>query len=364
MLYVPVVNKTVDSEIETIWTFYIKGDTLYHFPFVRTCDAQYVEEYWKFDYFTTYALGKEPASGLKFYHNSRWTTPPAPELNCTHAYVVIGGVSYDKGIHCWWDEGSGGDYTPSPEFPPQPILPGDAPGGGGFGGVGPVYDPVINKIASASTLTETQFEKLREAIEVMEDICMVDALMGEMKSQGKTISIVNIDSQLSAKGAEASYKPNSNTLSFASEDNITPQALLHEYFHFYQTKKNKEIVAGKNGVMEIERNIYYDVVFTCMYYQSNKTDYGVWTYQPDATLNNCMTGENYKKYQDWLESIYNTLKNGGTVTITRKDLEDWGNLYKENTANSVYRTYDYSAANYVIAINDALKLNLSNNCIK
>ena len=77
-----------------------------------------------------------------------------------------------------------------------------------------------------------------------------------------------------------------------------------------------------------------------------------------------MTGENYNKYQDWLESIYNTLKNGGTVTITRKDLEDWGNLYKENTANSVYRTYDYSAANYVIAINDALKLNLSNNCIK
>lgn len=145
---------------------------------------------------------------------------------------------------------------------------------------------------------------------------------------------------------------------------LPPQALLHEYFHFYQTKKNKEIVAGKNGVMEIERNIYYDVVFTCMYYQSNKTDYGVWTYQPDATLNNCMTGENYKKYQDWLESIYNTLKNGGTVTITRKDLEDWGNLYKENTANSVYRTYDYSAANYVIAINDALKLNLSNNCIK
>ena len=138
VLYVPVVNKTVDSEIETIWTFYIKGDTLYHFPFVRTCDAQYVEEYWKFDYFTTYALGKDPASGLKFYHNSRWTTPPAPELNCTHAYVVIGGVSYDKGIHCWWDEGSGGDYTPSPEFPPQPILPGDAPGGGGFGGVGPV----------------------------------------------------------------------------------------------------------------------------------------------------------------------------------------------------------------------------------
>lgn len=364
VLYVPVVNKTVDSEIETIWTFYIKGDTLYHFPLVRACDAQYVEEYWKFDYFTTYALGKEPASGLKFYHSPRWTTPPAPELNCTHAYVVIGGVSYDKGIHCWWDEGSGGDYTPGPEFPPQPILPGEAPGGGGSGGAGPVYDPVINKIASAATLTETQFEKLREAIEVMEDICMVDALMGEMKSQGKTISIVNIDSQLSAKGAEASYKPNSNTLSFASEDNITPQALLHEYFHFYQTKKNKDIVAGKNGVMEIERNIYYDIVFTCMYYQSNKTDYGVWTYQPDATLNNCMTGENYNKYQDWLESIYNTLKNGGTVTITRKDLEDWGNLYKENTANSVYKTYDYSAANYVIAINDALKLNLSNNCIK
>lgn len=159
---------------------------------------------------------------MKFYHSPRWTTPPAPELNCTHAYVVIGGVSYDKGIHCWWDEGSGGDYTPGPEFPPQPILPGEAPGGGGSGGAGPVYDPVINKIASAATLTETQFEKLREAIEVMEDICMVDALMGEMKSQGKTISIVNIDSQLSAKGAEASYKPNSNTLSFASEDNITP----------------------------------------------------------------------------------------------------------------------------------------------
>lgn len=364
VLYVPAVKQAIDSEIETIWTFYIKGDTLYHFPLVRTCDFKYVEEYWKFDYFTTYALGKEPADGLKFHNFFRSTTPPGPDVNCTHAYVVIGGVTYDKGIHCWWDdEGSdGGNHTPGTEFPPQPILPEDAPGGGGSGGVGPVYDPVINKIASTITLTEKQIEKLREAIGVMEDICMVDALMGEMKSQGKTISIVDIDPQISAKG-EACYKPSSNTLSFSSEDKITPQALLHEYFHFYQTQKNKGIVSGKNGVMEIERNIYYDIVFTCMFLQSN-TDYGVWTYQPDATLNNCMTGENYDNYGKWLKNIYNTLKNGETVTITSKDLEDWGDLYKKNTTNSVYKTYDYSAANYVVAINDALNLNLSNNCIK
>ena len=342
---------------------------MHHHAFVRNLNAQYVEEYWKYDYFTTYALGMEPASGLKFY-SARSTLLPGVE--CVHAYVDVGGEVSDKGLHCWLEGGGGGsDLPPSDGFPDQPIPDrtdndGGIPGGGT--GLGPSNDPIVKKVVyNASALTDSQIQKLKEAITVMEDICMVDALMGEMNSQGNTIGFVNIDPALDAIGAEASYRPEKNMLSFPSTDKITPQALLHEYFHFYQTKKNNSQVQGKNGVMEIERNIYYDIVFTCMYFESGG-DYNVWEYQPDVKLNNCMTRSKdiYDEYDNWLKQIYGVLKSGGTILITGKDLEKWGNLYKEYATNSEYNKYDYAVGNYKIVINDALKLgvNGSNNCLK
>ena len=98
-LFVPVYKKEYEDEIKSIWNFGIYNDTLYHFTDVRNENAQYVEEYWKFDYFTCYVLGNTPVNGLKFYTESRAV------YKCVHAYITVGEGIYeyteDKGFHCW-----------------------------------------------------------------------------------------------------------------------------------------------------------------------------------------------------------------------------------------------------------------------
>lgn len=99
-LFVPVYSEDSPNEINTIWFFNIYDNTLYHYTSKRNPESILIEEYWKYDYFTTYALGKEPASGLKFEKLESRTV-----YECVRVSVTVGEGEYaytdDKGWYCW-----------------------------------------------------------------------------------------------------------------------------------------------------------------------------------------------------------------------------------------------------------------------
>ena len=115
-LFVPVFNENNPKEIRTIWYFGIYNQTLYHFTRNRPLSDDILEEYWRYDYFTTYALGEKPKNGLIFKSkvNSR-----AESDDCDDVFVELyyedpyTGENYYyqdyKGTICW-DTPGVGDY--------------------------------------------------------------------------------------------------------------------------------------------------------------------------------------------------------------------------------------------------------------
>ncbi|MBF1266411.1 MAG: hypothetical protein HXN04_01235 [Porphyromonadaceae bacterium] len=65
LLFVPVRSDLSPREIRTIWVFQIHGDTTFSHRFYHRNRVS-PEEQWRFDYFTTFALGQSPKDGLRF----------------------------------------------------------------------------------------------------------------------------------------------------------------------------------------------------------------------------------------------------------------------------------------------------------
>ncbi len=111
---VPVKSLTPNREIEAIWFFSISTEgTKYHIYTRDRADGitrlvgDEIEQTWMFDYFTRYALHKEPASGLKFILPKQSTRTLEAVLTCVDMYVGTGwtdgpeNTSYN-GTHCWY----------------------------------------------------------------------------------------------------------------------------------------------------------------------------------------------------------------------------------------------------------------------
>ena len=80
-------------------------------------------------------------------------------------------------------------------------------------------------------------------------------------NNGYKFKSVKISNSLAYYGANAGYQPESGTLVFASEENITYSTFVHETFHLFQHKVNGEYKNEYRGLMEYERNLYMDIVF-------------------------------------------------------------------------------------------------------
>ena len=103
VMYVPIQNKN-KKEVESIWFFWIDNNDIYHYILKRPSNTSSIEKTWMFDYFTFTIYDIYPSSGLKFKNIS---SRAESSVECVHAYIEIGGIEYDKGIHCW-EEGGGG----------------------------------------------------------------------------------------------------------------------------------------------------------------------------------------------------------------------------------------------------------------
>ena len=138
-LFVPVHKKGSQDEIQTIWHFGVYDNRLYHFTLNRP-QSTIVEEYWKFDYFTIFALGKKPSSGLYFKDVA---LSRSVSENCQSAYVGVEmNGEYEEiivDVMCWdvddsqflndGESGGGGGGLGNGGFPSDvPIDNGSNPG--------------------------------------------------------------------------------------------------------------------------------------------------------------------------------------------------------------------------------------------
>lgn len=156
LLFVPIQSKRTPEEIQTIWTFYIHGDTTFTYSFYHSNEVQ-DEDLWRFDYFTTFALGKTPKSGARF------TTPEGQQIprygyyveNCVTSYYYAGLPPVTHWIprtRCWTaflqsgadgsnpddqNTGGGGGTPPTGSRP----IPGSGGGGGNGGSPNPAPTP-------------------------------------------------------------------------------------------------------------------------------------------------------------------------------------------------------------------------------
>lgn len=146
-LFVPVYKDAYKDEILSIWHFLISSDKILQYTLTRIPGDILLETTWKYDYFTIYALGKRPKSGVSF-RNPVQSRADAVTYECQVAYIgaVYEGVytEWPADIFCWKvDNGSiplppgeqGGDY--GDDFPPEiPVEGGSGDGLGGGGGSG------------------------------------------------------------------------------------------------------------------------------------------------------------------------------------------------------------------------------------
>ena len=242
-IFIPVYNKNYPDEIKAIWHFGIYNNTLYHFTRTRKPEYTLIEEYWKFDYFTIFALGKKTASGLSFAHVESRT-----EYDCVKVSVTVGEGEYaytdDKGWYCWpvgEDEylqditdpdgggGSGGGFDSG-----IPIDDGFGNGGGSIGGDGSSSSgsgsaPKAQKMFRNDNMTNDEWKAVENMLDSIMTDCMgqnlYNALLGKLN--GKTLSIELTD-------ASSFYFDGRISIIKLNASKMESNHLFHEMWHAYQ----------------------------------------------------------------------------------------------------------------------------------
>lgn len=186
-LFVPVHKEESQYEIQTIWHFGVYDNRLYHFTLNRP-QSTIVEEYWKFDYFTIFALGKKPSSGLYFKDVA---LSRSVSENCQSAYVGVEmNEEYEEiivDVMCWdvddsqflndGESGGGGGGLGNGGFPSDVPIdngsnPGLPPGGTGGGSSVPSLAPKAQAIFRNSNMIDANWRVLENMIEKIIENCM------------------------------------------------------------------------------------------------------------------------------------------------------------------------------------------------
>ena len=269
-LFVPIYNENNKDEINLIWNFKIYENKLYNFTSKRNPASNIVAEYWKFDYFTIYALGKKTKSGLSFeYVESR------SDQNCVNASVTVGEGEYahteDKGQHCWsTDDDSESAYADMESddgsgFPSEiPIE--DNGGGGNSGSAGSGGDSNDNTsdldaalkakaIFRNSNMTEQNWEIIERMLDKIIATCMGENLYNGLKQKlnGNTLTVQFVDDESSSFHFDGNTNVSGIKLSAI---NMESNHLMHEMFHAFQAYQ--ETPASYNSAnLNLEIEVHY-----------------------------------------------------------------------------------------------------------
>ena len=245
-LFVPIYNENNKDEINLIWNFKIFEKKLYNFTSKRNPASNIVAEYWKFDYFTIYALGKKPKSGLSFeYVESR------SDQNCVNASVTFGEGEYAHTEymeqHCWsTDDDSESAYADMESddgsgFPSEiPIE--DSGGGGNSGSTGSGGDsndntsdsdatPKAQAIFRNSNMIDANWRVLENMIEKIIENCMGRNLYNGLleKMNGGTFIIQF------KENANGAFGPIGEGIGITLGMQMESNQLFHEMMHAYRS---------------------------------------------------------------------------------------------------------------------------------
>ena len=247
-LFVPIYNENSKDEINFIWNFKIYNDRLYHFTTKRPLSSDIVAEFWKFDYFTIYALGKKPKSGLSFERVESRTT-----YECVHASITVGEGEYEhtenKGWHCWQTDdkapddgdmgsGSGGGFPSD-----IPVEDGEGSGGGGNSGSsnpggdsndnasGSGVAPKAQAIFRNSNMTEQNWNVIENMLEKIVESCMGQNLYNGLleKMNGGTFIIQF------KENANGAFGPIGEGVGITLGMQMESNQLFHEMMHAYRS---------------------------------------------------------------------------------------------------------------------------------
>ena len=265
-LFVPVHKKDSQAEIQTIWHFGIYDNKLYHFTLNRNPQSNIIEEYWKFDYFTIYALRKKPSSGLYF----KDVALSRSAFNCQYAYVGMEmNGEYEEiivDVKCFnvddsqflndGESGGGGGGLGNGGFPSDvPIdngsSPGLPPGGTGGNGSVPSLAPKAQAIFRNSKMIDENWQVIENMIEKIIEDCMGQNLYNGLKQKlnGKTLTIQFQND----KGSSFNYRTGAIKLSAI---NMESNHLFHEMFHAYQAYQETPETYS-NSVINLEIEAHY-----------------------------------------------------------------------------------------------------------
>ena len=265
-LFVPVFNENNPKEIRTIWYFGIYNQTLYHFTRNRPLSDDILEEYWRYDYFTTYALGEKPKNGLIFKSkvNSR-----AESDDCDDVFVELyyedpyTGENYYyqdyKGTICW-DTPGVGDYKENDPISNEDGFDSEVPAdtiesSGGHSdnnNNSSSVAPMAQSIFRNSNMIDENWKVIERMIEKITATCMGQNLYNGLKQKlnGNTLTVQFVDDESSS----FHFDDNTNVSGIKlSAINMESNHLMHEMFHAFQAyQETKESYGDATINLEIE----------------------------------------------------------------------------------------------------------------
>ena len=186
------------------------------------------------------------------------------------------------------DNGNHGGYIPQPT-------------------IGILTEELGKIIENNSNLTDTQLAKIADIISKIPENKGDFAIYSFLVNNGYKFKSVKISNSLAYYGANAGYQPESGTLVFASEENITYSTFVHEAFHLFQHKVNGEYKNEYRGLMEYERNLYMDIVFFVNEMKGDWNKYDLITNRTELWVYSGAKSEAQNditdRYQNWLKKI-------------------------------------------------------------
>lgn len=275
---VPVESRRSASEIDAIW-FFVMNDscTRYHVYSREMADAMAgqvgdgLRQTWMFDYFTRFALHKQPKSGLMFEESAETRAADKKEACVNTVWLGKDNFIYVD-VFCF-EIGGGSPGSPSPGGgeigggsveEPGPPYTGGGGGGGTEGGKSGSSSAAPNaSLLFKASLTPSEWVKLENHLNKIKVDCMGKTLFDALCKLGK----VNFEYMSEIYSA---YDLKTNTIKFGrgADGKIDESHLLHEMCHAYQKQ-----VQGTDDFSKATLNGEIEAHFAHYQYMKRKANF-------------------------------------------------------------------------------------------
>lgn len=188
-----------------------------------------------------------------------------------------------------------------------------------------------------TTLNKEEKEKLEDAYKKMRDECIYEYIDNYLQSQNVSLGSIYIapPGWMGLAGVT-----NSGDLKFADSDEITPEALKHEWFHLFQMEYHGMSSFEELGMMEWEQALFQDILVFIEVKGKRDPEDHIWACAS-------MSKGNYREeYLDWLSTLTNKGKSFPNK-IDNSNFEHFAEVFGDvSISYNVRNGYNYSNTSY------------------